>query len=91
MSAIRANSDLLSGFPGCEEAATVLLLASTADNSFNHQTNVWFMRCGNVTVTVSLDEPLASADTDLGSKIIIGAADAAFQRVNALPLQHDAG
>ena len=88
---MRAGSDLLATFPGCEEAANVLIFSNSDDGTFNHQTNVWFMRCGNVTIDRRPRRAEASADADVTSNIIIGAANASFNKVNALPLQHDAG
>ena len=87
MNAQRAGSNLLSTFPGCEEAANVLIFSNSDDGTFSHETNVWYMRCGNVTMTVGLDEPEASADADVTSTIIIGAANDSFNKVTALPLQ----
>ena len=49
------------------------------------------MRCGNVTSTIWLDEPTASADADLSTRMVLGGANASFAKVYALPLQHDAG
>jgi len=87
MNAQRAGSDLLSTFAGCEEAANVLIFSNSDDGTFSHETNVWYMRCGNVTMTVGLDEPSASADADITSALIIGAANDSFTKVTALPLQ----
>ena len=91
MTALRAGTDLMAAFPGCEEGANILIFSTTPDNTFNHQTTVWFMRCGNVTATVSLDEPTASADADVSANIVLGGANASFNRVSTLPLQHDEG
>ena len=89
LSALRAGSDLMSTFPGCEEGANILIFSTTADGTFNHQTNIWAMRCGNVITTVGLDEPQASVDAELTSRLILGAANDSFAKVSALPLQHD--
>ncbi|MFT3851597.1 MAG: Hsp70 family protein [Ilumatobacteraceae bacterium] len=91
LSAVRAGSDLMATFPGCEEGANILILSTPADTTFApHETTVWAMRCGNVISTVSVDEPQASADSNLTVSLITAMASASFARVSTLPLQHDA-
>lgn len=90
LSALRAGSDLMATFPGCEEGANILIFSTPTDTTFApHETNIWAMRCGNVISTVSVDEPQASVDSNLTISLITGMAAASFARVDTLPLQHD--
>ncbi len=87
MTALRANSDVLAGFPGCEKAASVLIHAEAPDVGFNNQANVWYMRCGNTLMSVNLAEPFGS-DVAGSSQVVFGAAIASHARIVQLPLDH---
>jgi hypothetical protein len=90
LNAVRAGSDLMATFPGCEEGANILIISTPADTTLApHQTNIWAMRCGNVISTVSVDEPEASADDNVTAGLIGTMAGASFDKVSTLPLQHD--
>ncbi|MCU1501660.1 MAG: hypothetical protein JWM12_1014, partial [Ilumatobacteraceae bacterium] len=87
MTALRANSALMSSFPGCEKAASALVHSTVPSQDFDHQTTVWYMRCGNATLTVGLDEPNGS-DVDESSSVVFTSVLASYNKVIALPLQH---
>lgn len=87
MTALRASSEVMAGFPGCEKASSVLVHAEAPDVSFNNQLNIWFMQCGNTLVTVSLSEPFGSNLTASAQAVAVAVA-ASHAKVTKLPLVH---
>ncbi|MEO5722939.1 MAG: hypothetical protein ABIQ39_07595, partial [Ilumatobacteraceae bacterium] len=87
MSALRAPADLMKSFPGCEKGVTVLIHSTAPEVQFDNNTSVWYMRCGNVLTSISVDQPSSADGADATSQMVIG-AQAGFARVSRLPLSH---
>ena len=90
MTALRASSEVMAGFPACEAAYSVLIHAEAPDVSFDNQVNVWLMRCGNTLMTVSLSEPFGSDLASSGQALVV-AINASHARVAELPLVREDG
>lgn len=82
-----AGKDLMAGFPGCEKAATALIHNFTANLSFDQQTSVLYMICGNVATSIGVSEPNGT-DISESTTIVFNSMVTSQAKVAVLPLQH---